>query len=133
MAQQHDRLSRLGATAAFIAFDRPELLRRTMLRDVDSPFPVLVDSSRATYRTWGLQRASFARVWLDPAVWARYARLIAGGDRVRGLGSDTRQLGGDFIVNPTGTVTYARPQRRDDRPPVGHLLRSIERESTDDR
>ena len=74
----------------------------------------------------GLQRTSFARLWLDPAVWARYARLLAGGERPRGLGHDTRQLGGDFIVNPDGTLLYSRPQQRDDRPPVGRLLRTIE-------
>lgn len=129
MAQHHDRLARLGAVAAFVAYDDPQRLRRTMLRDVSSPFPVLVDSSRTSYRTWGLRRASFARVWLDPAVWGRYARLLAGGERLRGLGRDTRQLGGDFIVNPAGIITYSRPQRRDDRPPVGRLLRSIEQES----
>jgi hypothetical protein len=58
----------------------------------------------------------------------RYARLIAAGERPGRLGRDTRQLGGDFIVDPDGIVVYARPQRRDDRPPVGRLLRLIEQE-----
>lgn len=132
VAQHHDRLSRLNATAVFVAYDDPDVLQRTMLHGVSSPFPVLVDSMRGSYRTWGLDRASFARVWLDPAVWIRYAQLIAGGERVRGLGSDTRQLGGDFIVNPAGVLIYSRPQQRDDRPPVGHLLRIIEQESPDE-
>ncbi|MGZ5295693.1 MAG: hypothetical protein ACXWYT_02105 [Actinomycetota bacterium] len=39
------------------------------------------------------------------------------------LGRDTLQLGGDFVVEPAAVITYARPQRRDDRPPMGVLLR----------
>jgi hypothetical protein len=40
---------------------------------------------------------------------------------------DTLQLGGDFVVDPAGIVVYARPQRRDDRPPVLALLGELER------
>ena len=47
---------------------------------------------------------------------------MARGERLRPLGRDTLQLGGDFVVNPDGIVTYARPQRRDDRPPVSVLV-----------
>ena len=122
-------MRRLDATAVFVAHDDAALLRRTMLRDVSSPFPVVVDQPRTSYRDWGLQRASLARVWLDPMVWVRYARLIVGGERLGRLGRDTRQMGGDFIIDPEGIVVYARPQQRDDRPAVGHLLQVIERQS----
>jgi len=64
-------------------------------------------------------------VWLDPRVWARYAALVAHGERPRLLGRDTLQLGGDFVVDPDGIVTYARPQRRDDRPPVSVLIHEL--------
>lgn len=128
VVQRQDRLEDLNASAVFVAHDDPELLRRTMLRDVSSPFPVLVDQPRDAYHRWGLQRASFARVWLDPQVWRRYADLILSGERPRALGRDTRQLGGDFVLNPDGLIVYARPQQRDDRPPVGELLRVIEQE-----
>lgn len=57
-----------------------------------------------------------------PARLARYAALVAHGERLRPLGRDTLQLGGDFVVDPDGLVTYARPQRRDDRPPVSVLV-----------
>lgn len=129
VAHHAHRLTQHNATAIFVAHDDADLLRRTMLKDVSSPFPVLVDLSRSTYRTWGLVRTSYAAVWLDPRVWARYARLMAAGERPRGLGRDTRQLGGDFVVRPDGIVGYARPQQRDDRPSVGRLLRVIEQEA----
>jgi hypothetical protein len=52
---------------------------------------------------------------------------LAGGERLRRLGRDPLQLGGDFVVDPQGRIAYARPQRRDDRPAVGELLGALER------
>jgi hypothetical protein len=43
------------------------------------------------------------------------------------LGEDTLQLGGDFVVDRAGFVVYARPQQRDDRPPVITLLDELVR------
>lgn len=74
------------------------------------------------YRRWGLNRAPSWKIFLDPAVWIAYARLLASGERWHAAGEDPFQLGGDFIVGSDGSIVYARPQRRDDRPPVGELL-----------
>lgn len=123
-----DRLTAVGGTALFVVHDDPERIRQQLLADVEPPpFPILVDQEREAYATWGLGRAPWRRVWLDPQVWRQYARLIASGHRIHGTGADTRQLGGDFIVGPDGTIAYSRPQRRDDRPPVGELITMIER------
>lgn len=124
--KHQERLAEAGATAVFVAHDDAAALSRSMLAGVSCPFPVLVDSDRSSYREWGLRRATFAGVWLDPAVWKQYWRLLRSGERIRALGKDTRQLGGDFIVDPQGVIAYARPQHRDDRPPVGRLLAAIE-------
>lgn len=120
------RLDELGAAVLFVAYDDPELLRRTMISDLELPYPLLVDRSRAAYAAWGLRRAGLLRIWGDPRVWLDYARLILHGERIRGRGLDTLQLGGDFVVDPAGTIVYSRPQTRDDRPPVAHLIRAIE-------
>ena len=126
-------LAELGATAVFVAFDEPDLLRRTMLADVDLHYPFLVDRDGSTYEAWGLVRLPWHQVWLDPQVWKVYAQIIRKGGTWRGLGSDTRQMGGDFVVDAgaDGTVggddriTYARPQVRDDRPAAGELYRHV--------
>ena len=97
-----------------------------MLADLTVPFPVLIDHDRRTYAEWGLTRASFLQVWLDPNVWRQYARMLVGGEKLRRGGRDTLQLGGDFVIAPDGTVAYARPQQRDDRPPVGLLVNELE-------
>lgn len=120
-------MTRAGAHAVFVLHDHPELIRSTMLDGIDCPFPVLVDVDRAAYDAWGLRRASAARIWLDPKVWRQYVDLLRAGHRLRRMGRDVRQLGGDFVIGPDQTVVYARPQRRDDRPAVGELLAAIER------
>lgn len=119
------QLDDLGATAVFVVHDDPTLVRNGLLSGLDVPYPVLVDRERAAYRAWGMRRSSVAGVWLDPRVWARYAGLVVRGERLRRLGADTLQLGGDFVVGSDGIVTYARPQLRDDRPPVAELLREL--------
>jgi len=127
---QKARLDEIGAAAVFVVFDAPERVRGGLLRGLDIPFPVLVDADRDAYRAWGLRRSSVAGVWLDPRVWKRYAALLVRGERLGLPGTDTLQLGGDFVVDRDGIVTYARPQQRDDRPPVLALVSELERAAT---
>ena len=122
-----ERWQAIGAAALFVVFDDPDLIRRTMLDGIDPatlPFPVLVDRDRAHYDTWGLARARRRDIWLDPNVYKVYWRLLRAGERLRPGGTDICQFGGDFVIAVDGTVAYARPQQRDDRPPVGELLRA---------
>ena len=119
------QLDEADASVVFVTFDDPEPVRRGLLAGLEVPYPVLVDRERVAYRAWGLRRSSLAGIWLDPRVWARYAALVVRGERLRRLGSDTLQLGGDFVLDGDGKVVYARPQQRDDRPPVGDLLRMV--------
>ena len=121
-----ERIDAAG-TAVFVAFDSPPRLRASLLHRLDVPYPVLVDRERAVYEAWGLGRGSVLDIWADPRVWLRYAAELARGARLRRPGADTLQLGGDFVVDPAGVVAYARPQRRDDRPPVAELVRALER------
>ena len=127
VVKQCQRLEDAGATAVFVGHDSAEALRRSMLAGISCPFPVLVDEDRTSYAAWGLRRASFTRIWMDPKVWMQYGKLLRSGERLRAMGTDPRQLGGDFIVDPRGVIAYSRPQCRDDRPPVGELLTVVER------
>lgn len=125
-----DRWEAIGAGAVFVVFDDPDLVARTMLADLDAgelPFPVLVDRDREAYRSWGLSRARWSTIWLDPNVYRTYARLIRAGAKLHTGGVDVLQLGGDFVVGPDGGIVYARPQQRDDRPPVTELFHAARR------
>ena len=133
-----DRWASLDAAAVFVVFDDPGMIRETMLEGIevdDLPFSVLVDRDREAYRRWGLKRARWWTIWLDPKVRKQYRDLLRAGDRKRPGGEDAYQLGGDFVIAPGGSVAYARPQRRDDRPPVGELLQAaraaVEADTTD--
>lgn len=84
------------------------------------------DPARASYAALGFERASFARVWLHPAVWRRYAALIARGRRPHPPGQDVYQLGGDAVLDAGGRLRWvfasAGPE---DRPTVEELLRAL--------
>lgn len=112
----------MDATAVFVVHDEPARVRAAMLSGLEVPFPVVVDRRRDTYAAWGMGRARWWQIWLDPQIWRAYARLLTGGERLRRGGHDVLQMGGDFIVAKDGTIAYSRPQQRDDRPPVGRLL-----------
>jgi hypothetical protein len=122
-----DRIRAAGATAVFVVHDDPDRVRAGLLRDLDVPFPVLVDPERQAYRDWGLRRASFARIYLSPSVWLNYARMLRRGERLSPGGRDPLQLGGDFVVGADGRLLYSRPQEADDRPPVAVLLAAVEK------
>jgi hypothetical protein len=120
-------LDRLGATALVVDHDSPEVLRRSVLARLELPYPVLVDEQRSAYSAWGLERGSVAAVWGDPRAWLRSAAAVLAGERPLRPGGDTLQLGGDFVVDPSGSVAYARPQRRDDRPSIAELVGAVAR------
>jgi hypothetical protein len=123
---QRQRIDAAG-TALFIAFDTQSGCAARSCWASRVPYPILVDRDRRAYQAWGLERGSVLGIWGDPRVWLRYGRELAGGVRLRRPGKDTLQLGGDFVVDPAGTVVYARPQQRDDRPPVAELVNALER------
>lgn len=131
VARHASRIEDAGATAVAVVHDEPARVRDLLLADLDWPFPLALDDDRTTYRAWGLRRAPWWRIWLDPKVWAQYARHLAAGHRIRGAGADLRQLGGDFVVAADGRVAWSRPQHRDDRPPAGQLLRILEETARD--
>lgn len=124
------RIDAVG-TAVFVVHDPAERIRATMLRDLDVPYPVLVDPQMSSYRAWGLGRAGRARTYLSLLVLAQYAKkMLFEGERLAS-GSEPTQLGGDFIVDARGRIAYAHPQRSvDDRPAAGVLVSELERAAT---
>lgn len=78
---------------------------------------VLSDPERRLYGAFGFDRASVARVWLDPRVWARYLSLLGRGRRGARPEQDTLQLGGDVLVGADGRIGWVyRSRGPEDRP-----------------
>lgn len=123
-----DRLDELGTETevVLVTFTRPEKLDGYLVTN-DLPFTVLIDRDRASYVAFGLERASLRRVWGARAA-RRYLQLFAQGKwrDLRRPTEDTRQLGGDFVVGPDGTLVYGFwGEGPDDRPSVDELIAAI--------
>lgn len=94
--------------------------------DDDVGWDTISDPDRSLYRAYGLDRTNFVRTWLSPRTVAYYLRAAASGRRIRPPRSDSRQLGGDFIIDRQGFVVFAhRSSEPADRPPVEHLIAVI--------
>jgi hypothetical protein len=120
------RREELPAQIVVVTFAPPPLLAR-FEAELGLGLPLLTDRDRVLYAALGFGRGSVARVWLDPRVWARYARLLAGGQRVRRVREDTLQLGGDAIIDAEGRLAWVyRSRGPEDRPSIAALQRALE-------
>lgn len=127
MAQQHERFVKCEAVVIVVSFEPSE--RVTKLRDrLRLPFIVAVDKTRVIYSAFGLGRASWLKTYGQPSVLTFYVRALTRGraPAVR-LRQDRRQLGGDFVLDKSGAVALAHPERSpNDRLPVSRMLRTLE-------
>ena len=123
MRQRQDEFNRLKVQVLVISFGTA-YWAKVWLEETGAPFPLLLDPERRVYRAYGLGR-SVLRVWSPKELW-RYLRLMMAGRRLKPVQGDPHQLGGDFIVDPEGTVRLAHPSRDPiDRPPVEKLLKAL--------
>ena len=129
-----DRLDEMGddTAVALITFtSRPDA--QQYLDRIDLPFPLLLDPSRGTYRAYGLGRGSRRRVWGARAA-RRYLDIIReqGWANVRRPREDPLQLGGDFVIDPAGRLSWGFwGDGPDDRPPISELVAAVQRARRD--
>jgi peroxiredoxin len=91
------------------------------------PFPAVSDPERAAYQALSLERTPWSS-FLRPRVIARYLKLMFLGWRPQKSekGEDVLQLGGDFVIDSTGRLTYAyRSREPTDRPPARALVEAV--------
>lgn len=87
--------------------------------------PVLADPDRGVYRTYGLSRLPWYRVF-TPKAALLYLGFILQGRFPGKPGQDVMQQGGDFIVDREGTIRFAKTgSRSHDRPPIDDLMRAL--------
>lgn len=125
MVAVRDRLDEFGdeTTVVLVTFtERSDLARYAAGHQL--PFPVVTDPERTAYRAYGLGRGSVARVWGWRALRRYVAILLEDGFAgLRRPTEDTLQLGGDFVIDPAGTLVYGYwGEGPDDRPTVAALL-----------
>jgi len=120
LCQRQGELEHLNTDVLIVSFGT-QVLAHAWLQETCSPFRLLLDSERAVYRAYGLER-SFWHSWNLRTMW-RYVRLMAAGREWRGIQGDSTQLGGDFIIAKDGILQLAyRSHDPTDRPSVATLL-----------
>lgn len=91
-----------GVSIVIVTFE-PDAVAQAYLRDLDWPWPVLLDPRRALYRGYAMDRASRRAIWSPASLWA-YAKLMRRGRRPRTATGDVRQRGGDVLIDPAQQV-----------------------------
>ena len=92
------------------------------------PLTIVIDRDRAAYRSFGMGRGTWWRVW-GLRSWRRYAQIVLrdGRSGIRRPVDDTLQLGGDVVVDRDGIVAWRHEgQGPDDRPSVDRLLEVVD-------
>lgn len=125
LRERYEEFQARGADVAAIGMGTPEMAAD--FRDKKSvPFPLLVDTTKQTYKALELGRASTMDL-LGPRVWGRGLKAYLKGEH-QGLTikQDPTQLGGAAVLARGGeTVLLHRARDAADNLPVEELLRAI--------
>lgn len=95
---------------------------RSYVAEMEVNWPVLVDPDRTLYRAYGMAQGRLRDIW-GARTWIAYFKEFARGRLPKYSGADTRQLGGDVLVDPTGIVRFHHVgSGPGDRPSVAAIL-----------
>jgi NAD(P)-dependent dehydrogenase (short-subunit alcohol dehydrogenase family) len=96
--------------------------------DFELDCPVLVDPELTAYRAAGLRRGRVEI--LSPRLPANAVRALRSGSRQTSVQGDPWQLGGVFVIQPDGGLTYRYESREaGDHPPVEDVLTALDEDA----
>jgi alkyl hydroperoxide reductase subunit AhpC len=124
LRDQEDELVRLNVKVVVVTFEN-DFLARCYIEDTALDWPVLIDSTRAVYRYFGMLAASFWDVW-GLKTWLVYAKEFLHGNRPHKSDGDIYQRGGDVLIDPDGIIRLHHVgEGPADRPSVDSLLKLV--------
>ena len=126
MQQQQATLGDLGIQVAIVTFETAPFAR-SYVAEMQVSWPVLIDRDRMLYRGYGMERGRLRDIW-GARTWIAYIKEFARGRLPKYSGGDTRQLGGDVLIDPTGIVRLHHVgSGPGDRPSVAAILEARRR------
>lgn len=125
MRDRYEDFEGAGATVAAIGMGTTEMAA-DFATESNIPFPLLVDSSRQSYRALEIDKGSWSDV-IGPRVWRHGLAAIREGHKLSTMPKqDPRQLGGAAVIAPGGEVRYLhRATTSSDLAPVEELLHAL--------
>jgi hypothetical protein len=120
--QQHEQaFEDLETRIVVVTFETTPFVR-AYVAETKVTWPILIDRNRTLYRHYGMHRGDLWNIW-GPRTWLAYARELAHGRLPTYSDADTRQLGGDVLVDPAGIVRlHYVGSGPADRPSVAAIL-----------
>lgn len=116
-------LATVGATPFAVGFS-PAPALAALADHLEWPHPFLADPGRLLYARLGFRRASRRAVY-NAGTLRMYADAALHGRRIQAPVEDTRQLGGDAVVQGGRAVRIFTPASPDDRTPVPELAAAV--------
>lgn len=125
MRDRYDAFEGAEARVAAIGMGTTEMAA-DFARSSNIPFPLLVDTSRQSYRALEIKKGSWSDV-IGPRIWKRGIAAIREGHKLSTMPrQDPRQLGGAAVIAPGGEVRYLhKATTSSDIAPVEELLQAL--------
>jgi peroxiredoxin len=102
-----------------------DYLARSYVEDTGLTWPLLIDSDRRAYCSYGMLEASFWDIW-GPKTWLVYGRELLKGRKLEKSEDDIYQRGGDVLIDPDGIVRLHHVgDGPADRPAVDQIFRIV--------
>jgi hypothetical protein len=121
LQQQRETLRDLGIQVAIVTFETAPVAR-SYVAETGVGWPVLIDRDRTLYRGYGMAQGRLRDIW-GARTWIAYFKEFARGRLPKYSGADTRQLGGDVLIDPAGIVRFHHVgSGPGDRPSVAAIL-----------
>jgi hypothetical protein len=121
LRQAEGELERLGVQLLAVTFEGAEAAR-AYVAETGLRWPLLVDTERRLYHAYGMGKARLRHLF-GPATLRAYWREALLGQLPRLPRADTRQQGGNVLIDPAGLVRFHHVGLGPaDRPAVHELL-----------
>lgn len=125
VASHHADIKSFNINVVAVSFGQP-FFAKGWLQTTNSPFPIWLDPERISYSAYSLER-SWLRTYAPSNLWFYAKRKLRGEEAQSSHGDDTKQMGGNFIVDTSGKIRFAHYCKDPtDRPSMAQLLKQFE-------